>query len=101
MRRAFAHPAALSCPPRGAAWLLATLGDASLAAVDLPRMVWALDHVQRDRARCHQRAVAVPADLTPSLIRYPRNAAVAREPPGSGNGSRLPAAVRYKRKRES
>jgi hypothetical protein len=77
------------------------LPDTPLAAVYLPRPVGALDHMQRDRTGYHQRAVAVAADLTPSPIRNPGNAAVACEPLGSANGSRLPAAVRYQGERES
>ena len=96
-----AIPTAVYLGKPGDFWLLATLPDAPLAAVNLPGPVSTLDHVQRDRTGHHYRALAVAAALTPSLIRYPGNAAVPCEPLGRENGSRLPIAVRYQRERES
>ena len=66
---------------------------ASLTAVDLPRLVWALGYVQRDRTGCDQGAAMMAADFAPSRMWYPRNAAVQREPFGRANRCRLAAAV--------
>ena len=81
------------CTPRVIVRPLAVLSGASLTAVDLPCPVRALDHVQRDWTGCHQRVAVMAADLSPSRMRDPGNAAVLCEPLGSANWCRLTAAV--------
>lgn len=70
------------------------LRDASLTAVDLPRPIGTLDHMQLDQTGYHQSVAAIAADLMPSLIRNPGNPAVVREPLGSAHWSRLTTSVR-------
>ena len=74
---------------------------APLAAVNLPCLVGALDHVQPHGTGCHHRAGIIAADHAPPLIRNAWDAAMAGEPLGSSNRSRLTAAVRHQGQRES